>query len=74
MVKIMTLNNTGPAFSQELMAFGEKLDKCVLEATREMYLQLHKERLSSIAKIITNQPYGIDVRQCLDVHVPGTKD
>lgn len=70
----MILNNIGPAFSQELMALGEKLDKSVLEATREMYLQLHKERLTSIAKIITDQPYGIDVRQCLDVHVPGTKD
>lgn len=69
----MSLNKIGPEFSQELLSLGDKLDKSVLDATREMYLQLHKQRQTSDIKIVADQLYGIDPRQCLDVHLPNTK-
>ena len=72
--KNMSFNKNGPTFSQELMSLGDKLDKSVLDATREMYLQVHKERQPSDIKIISDQLYGIDPRQCLDVHLPETKE
>jgi len=72
-VKIVSPNKSGPVFAVEISAMGYKLDKSVLDATREMYLQLHKEKATPDVHIIADQSYGADPRQCLDVHVPSAK-
>jgi len=69
-VKIVSQNISGPAFAKEIMAMGAQLDKSVLDATREMYLQFHKEKPMPDVHIIADQSYGTDPRQSLDVHVP----